>query len=173
MLNLNKVMLIGNLTHNPEVRYTAKGSAVADFSIALNRTFSNEAGERTEETTFVDVVAWNKSAEMAREYLSKGRKIYLEGRLQLDSWEDRQSGQMRHKLRVVAERLDFADAKPQSESDQGGSPADESNTQGGASNQTSRARDRNNNNNRTSGSRPKQNAPSQRSPQPDATIRSR
>jgi single-strand DNA-binding protein len=113
MNNLNKVLLIGNLTRDPEIRYTAKGNAVADFSIALNRGFSNDAGERVEETTFIDIVAWNKSAELAREYLSKGRKIYVEGRLQLDTWEDKETRQSRQKVRVVAERLDFADAKPQ------------------------------------------------------------
>ena len=120
MNSLNKVLLIGNLTRDPEVRYTAKGSAVADFSIALNRGFSNDQGERVEETTFVDITAWNKSAELAREFLSKGRKVYVEGRLQLDSWEDKESRQMRYKMRVVAERLDFADAKPQ---DTGSSPS--------------------------------------------------
>ncbi|MCB1096555.1 MAG: single-stranded DNA-binding protein [Verrucomicrobiae bacterium] len=113
MNNLNKVLLIGNLTRDPEIRYTAKGNAVADFSIALNRSFSNDAGGRVEETTFIDIVAWNKSAELAREYLSKGRKIYVEGRLQLDTWEDKETRQPRQKVRVVAERIDFADAKPQ------------------------------------------------------------
>ena len=114
-------MLIGNLTRDPEIRYTSKGSAVADFSIALNRGFSNDQGERIEETTFVDITAWNKSAELAREFLSKGRKVYVEGRLQLDSWEDKESHQMRHKMRVVAERLDFADAKPQDKTQDKGS----------------------------------------------------
>ncbi|MDA0813907.1 MAG: single-stranded DNA-binding protein, partial [Verrucomicrobia bacterium] len=117
MNSLNKVLLIGNLTRDPEIRYTAKGSAVADFSIALNRGFSNDAGERVEETTFVDIVAWNKSAELAREYFSKGRKVYVEGRLQLDTWEDKETRQPRQKMRVIAERLDFADAKPQQDRD--------------------------------------------------------
>ena len=112
MMTLNKVMLVGNLTRDPDIRYTAKGNAMADFSIAMNRTFSNEAGERTQETTFISVIAWNRSAELARDYFSKGRKIYVEGRLQQDSWKDKRTGEMRHKLRVVAERLDFAEAKP-------------------------------------------------------------
>lgn len=135
MNSLNKVMLIGNLTRDPEVRYTAKGSAVADFAIALNRGFSNEAGERMEETTYVDVVAWNKSAELAREFLSKGRKVYVEGRLQLDQWEDKETRQPRQKMRVVAERLDFADSKPKTDdasmtASNGTSGRDTSNQQG-------------------------------------------
>jgi single-strand DNA-binding protein len=107
MASVNKVMLIGNLTRDPEVRYTPKGSAVADIGLAINRYFTLENGEKREETTFVDVVLWGRQAELAQQYLSKGRPVFIEGRLQLDSWEDKTSGQKRSKLRVVGENMQF------------------------------------------------------------------
>lgn len=115
MATLNKVMLIGNLTRDPELRYTPKGSAVADMSIAVNRSFSNDGGQKTEETTFVDVVAWAKLAELAGQYLQKGRSVFVEGRLQADSWEDKATGQKRSKLRVVAENLQFLNSREDGE----------------------------------------------------------
>lgn len=106
MANLNKVMLIGNLTRDPEVRYTPKGTAVADIGLAINRYFQNDNGERQEETTFVDVTLWGKQAELAQQYLGKGRPVYIEGRLQLDSWQDK-DGQKRNKLKIVCENMQF------------------------------------------------------------------
>jgi single-strand DNA-binding protein len=105
MANLNKVMLMGNLTRDPEVRYTPKGTAVAELGLAINRYFSAENGEKREETTFVDVTLWGRQAEIAGEYLKKGRPVFIEGRLQLDSWDDKQTGQKRSKLKVVGEGL--------------------------------------------------------------------
>jgi len=105
MANLNKVMLIGNLTRDPEIKYTPKGSAVADIGLAINRNYTLDNGEKREETTFVDVVLWGRLAEIAGEYLKKGRPVYIEGRLQLDSWDDKQTGQKRTKMRVVGETL--------------------------------------------------------------------
>ncbi len=105
MANFNKVMLMGNLTRDPEIRYTPKGTAVAEIGLAINRYFSGENGEKREETTFVDVTLWGRTAEIAGEYLKKGRPVFIEGRLQLDSWEDKQSGQKRSKLRVVGEGM--------------------------------------------------------------------
>ena len=105
MANLNKVMLIGNVTRDPEIKYTPKGSAVTDLGIAVNRVYTPEGGEKREETTFVDVTLWGRQAEIAGEYCKKGRSIYIEGRLQLDSWEDKTSGQKRSKLRVVGENF--------------------------------------------------------------------
>jgi len=105
MANFNKVMLMGNLTRDPEIRYTPKGTAVAEIGLAINRYFSGESGEKREETTFVDVTLWGRTAEIAGEYLKKGRPVFIEGRLQLDTWEDKQSGQKRSKLRVVAEGM--------------------------------------------------------------------
>jgi len=112
MANLNKVMLIGNVTRDPEIKYTPKGSAVTDLGIAVNRVFTPEGGEKREETTFVDVTLWGRQAEIAGEYCKKGRSIYVEGRLQLDSWEDKTSGQKRTKLRVVGENFQLLGPRP-------------------------------------------------------------
>ena len=112
MANLNKVMLIGNLTRDPELRYTPKGTAVADIALAINRVWNNEQGQKQEETTFVDITLWGRQAELAQQYLTKGRGAYVEGRLQMDTWDDKQTGQKRSKLKVVAESLQFLpDAK--------------------------------------------------------------
>lgn len=105
MASFNKVMLLGNLTRDPEVKYTPKGSAVADLGIAVNRTYTTDGGEKREETTFVDVTVWGRQAEIVGEYMKKGRPIFIEGRLQLDSWDDKQTGQKRSRLRVVCENF--------------------------------------------------------------------
>jgi single-strand DNA-binding protein len=105
MASLNKVMLIGNLTRDPEIKYTPKGTAIAQIGLAVNRTWSNEAGQKQEETTFVDIEFFGRNAEIAGEYLKKGRPAYIEGRLKLDSWEDKQSGQKRSRLKVIGESL--------------------------------------------------------------------
>jgi single-strand DNA-binding protein len=107
MANLNKVLLLGNLTRDPELRYTPKGTAVADIAVAINRVWNNEQNQRQEETTFVDITLWGRQAEIAQQYLSKGRGVFIEGRLQMDTWEDKASGQKRSKLKVVAENLQF------------------------------------------------------------------
>ena len=108
MSTFNKVMMIGNLTGDPELRHTKNGKSVADISLALNRTYTVQpSGERREETTYIDVVLWNRQAELAGEYLKKGRSVLVEGRLQEDSWQDKASGQTRKKIRVVAERIQF------------------------------------------------------------------
>jgi|GEM_PF-80980 len=107
MANVNKVMLIGNLTRDPEVRYTPKGTAVTDIGMAINRIRTGDNGERIEETTYVDVTLWGRQAELAGQYLGKGRSVYIEGRLQLDTWDDKNTGQKRSKLRVVGENMQF------------------------------------------------------------------
>jgi len=107
MPNLNKVMLMGNLTRDPEIKYTPKGTAVADIGLAVNRVWASESGEKREEVTFVDVELWGRQAELAGEYLKKGRPVYIEGRLKLDTWDDKQSGQKRSKMRVVCENMQF------------------------------------------------------------------
>ncbi len=104
-------MLIGNLTRDPEVRYTPKGSAVADLAIAVNRNYTAENGEKREEVTYVDIVLWAKLAELAGQYLKKGRPVFIEGRLQMDQWEDKQTGQKRSRLRVVGENMQFLDSR--------------------------------------------------------------
>src|ERR1700732_5330405 len=115
MANLNRVLLIGNLTRDPEVRYTPKGTAVADIGLAVNRIYSAEDGEKKEETTFVDVTLWGRQAEIAGQYLKKGRPVFIEGRLQLDTGGDKQTGQKRSRLRVVAENLQLLGSRQDSE----------------------------------------------------------
>jgi single-strand DNA-binding protein len=112
MASFNKVILLGNLTRDPEVRYTPKGSAVCDLGIAVNRVYTVDSGERREEVTYVDVVLWARLAEIAGEYLKKGRPVFIEGRLQMDSWDDKQTGQKRTKLRVVGESMQLLGSRP-------------------------------------------------------------
>jgi len=107
MPSLNKVMLMGNVTRDPEVRYTPKGSAVTDIGLAVNRSYTTNEGERREDTTFVDITFWGRQAEVLGEYIRKGRPLYVEGRLNLDSWEDKQSGQQRSRLKVIGENFQF------------------------------------------------------------------
>lgn len=121
MASYNKVMLMGNLTRDPEVRYTPKGSAVTDLALAVNRVYTTtDTNERREEVTYVDVVLWGRQAEIAGQYLKKGRPIFIEGRLQMDTWEDKQTGQKRSKIRVVGETMHFLDSKRDGSSDEGG-----------------------------------------------------
>lgn len=112
MASFNKVILLGNLTRDPEVRYTPKGTAVTELGMAVNRVYTAENGEKREETTFVDVTLWGRTAEIAGEYLKKGRPVFIEGRLQLDTWDDKQSGQKRSKLKVVGEGLQLLGSRP-------------------------------------------------------------
>ena len=107
MANVNKVMLLGNITRELEVRYTPKGTAVCDLGMAINRIRTGDNGERIEEVTYVDVTLWGRQAELAGQYLAKGRPVFIEGRLQLDQWDDKQTGQKRSRLRVVAETMPF------------------------------------------------------------------
>lgn len=106
MASYNKVMLMGNLTRNPEIRFTPSGTAVADLGLAINEDYKNKAGEKVEQTTFVDVVVWGRQAETAAEYLQKGSPVFIEGRLQLDQWET-ENGDKRSKMRVRADRVQF------------------------------------------------------------------
>ena len=112
MASFNKVILLGNLTRDPEMRYTPKGSAVCDLGVAVNRVYTTDTGEKREEVTYVDVVLWSRLAEIAGEYLKKGRPIFIEGRLQLDTWDDKQSGQKRSKLRVIGETMQLLGTRP-------------------------------------------------------------
>ena len=105
MANVNKVILIGNVTRDPEVKFTSKGSAVTDVGLAINRNYTLDSGEKREETTFVDVELWGRLAEIAGEYAKKGRPVYIEGRLRMDTWEDKASGQKRSRMKVVGENL--------------------------------------------------------------------
>ena len=107
MANYNKVLLMGNLTRDPELRYLQSGSAVVNFGLAVNRKYRNRSTqEMVEETTFVDIEGWGQQAETFSRYMSKGRPVFVEGRLRLDSWEAK-DGQKRSKLRVVMENFQF------------------------------------------------------------------
>ena len=110
MANFNKVILAGNLTRDPELRYTPKGLAIAKIGLAINRSWKAETGEAKEEVTFVDVDAFGKQAETIGQYLKKGRPVLIEGRLRLDQWDDKQTGQKRNKLGVVLEGFQFLDS---------------------------------------------------------------
>jgi len=123
MANLNRVLLIGNLTRDPELRYTPKGTPVTEIALAVNRIYSGEDGEKKEETTFVDVTLWARQAEIAGQYLKKGRPVFIEGRLQLDSWDDKQTGQKRSRLRVVAENLQLLGSRQENEGSSSASSA--------------------------------------------------
>ena len=120
MASLNKVMLIGNLTRDPEVRYTPKGTAVTDIGLAVNRSYSTEGGDRREETTFVDITLWGRQAEIAGQYMKKGRPIYVEGRLQMDTWQDKQTGQNRSRLKIIGENFQFLGGRDDSGGGGGG-----------------------------------------------------
>lgn len=120
MANFNKVILAGNLTRDPELRYTPRGTAVARIGMALNRSYRTESGEQRDETTFVDIEAFGRQAEVISQYMRKGRPLLVEGRLKLDQWDDKNTGQKQSKLRVVLESFSFLDSgRPEA----GGEPA--------------------------------------------------
>ncbi|MEI8175759.1 MAG: single-stranded DNA-binding protein [Candidatus Omnitrophota bacterium] len=106
MASLNRVFLIGNLTRDPELRYIPSGTAVATFTIGVNRAFTSQAGEKKEEACFVRIIVWARLAEVCGEFLSKGSPVFVEGRLQSRAWQD-QSGQKRSTIEVVANTVQF------------------------------------------------------------------
>ena len=103
MASYNRVILLGNVTRDPELRYIPSGTAVTELGLAVNDKYKNKSGEWVEEATFVDVTLWGRTAEVAGEYLSKGSPVFIEGRLKLHSWET--EGQKRSKLRVTCDRM--------------------------------------------------------------------
>lgn len=153
MANLNRVLLIGNLTRDPELRVTPKGTAICQFGLAVNRTFKDESGGNREETTFIDVEAWGKQGELISKYCTKGRPLFVEGRLKLDQWEDKTSGQKRSRMRVVLENFQFLGSRGEGEG--GGAPGGE----GSGERQSDRGPDRN--------SPPARSAASQPTPAPE------
>ena len=110
MANFNKVILAGNLTRDPELRYTPKGTAVARITLAVNRTWKGEDGQSKEEVSFVDVDIWGRQAEVISQYMKKGRPLLVEGRLKQDTWEDKNTKQKQSKLKVVLESFSFIDS---------------------------------------------------------------
>jgi|ERR1043166_2508557 single-strand DNA-binding protein len=123
MANFNKVILAGNLTRDPELRYTPKGTAIAKIGLAINRTWKTETGETKEEVTFVDIDAFGRQAETIGQYLKKGRPILVEGRLRLDTWEDKQTNQKKSRLGVVMESFQFMDSNRGGDASPAGSPS--------------------------------------------------
>src|SRR5579872_4708000 len=107
MASFNQVVLMGHLTRDPELRYTPQGVAVCDFALAVNRKFTKKDGEKVEEVAFVDVTCWNRLAEIAAEFLLKGRALLISGHLVQDRWEEEGTGKKRSKLRVIADTLQF------------------------------------------------------------------
>ncbi len=108
--SFNKVFLMGNLTRDPEVRHTTGNNAVANIGLAVNRRFRTQDGQNREETTFVDCEAWGRTAETMAQYLKKGRPVFVEGRLKLDQWQDKE-GNNRSKLKVVIDNFQFIDSR--------------------------------------------------------------
>ena len=120
MSSYNRVTLMGNLTRQPELRKTKTGAAVTELGLALNRVWPGENGQKQEETTYVDVTVWGRAAENAVQYLQKGRSVLIEGRLQMETWQDKQTGQDRTKLKVVADSVQYVGS-----SHDGGAPENE------------------------------------------------
>jgi single-strand DNA-binding protein len=124
MASFNKVIIVGNLTRDPEVRFIPSGSAVCDISLAVNSQWTDKrSNERKEEVTFVEVTLWGRTAEIAGEYLAKGRPVLIEGRLHQDSWEDKETGQKRSKLKVVAESMQLLGSRDGGGPGAGGPPS--------------------------------------------------
>jgi len=119
MASVNRVILIGNLGRDPELRYTPSGTAVANFSLATTDRFSNKQGEKQERTEWHRIVAWGRTAELCAQYLSKGRSVYVEGRLQTNEWEDKE-GQKRKTTEIVAQTVQFLGGR--NPGDSGGGP---------------------------------------------------
>lgn len=122
MANFNKVILAGNLTRDPELRYTPKGTAIARITLAINRSWKTETGETKEEVTFVEVDAFARQAEVIAQYMKKGRPLLVEGRLKLDQWEDKNTHQKQSKLKVTLESFSFIDSRGADSTSGGESP---------------------------------------------------
>ena len=133
MANINRVFLAGNLTRDPQVRFLANEKAVAEFGLAINRKFKAGDGSLKEEVTFVDIEVWGRTAELCSQYLTKGRGCFIEGRLKLDTWEDKKDGSKRSKMRVVADNVQFLDGgKGRSEGSGPGPASDGAEVEGDA-----------------------------------------
>jgi len=125
MASFNKVILVGNLTRDPEVRYIPSGSAVTDIGLAINDSwFDKKSNTRKESVTFVDVTLWGRTAEIAGEYLSKGRSVLIEGRLQMDTWQDKETGKNRSKLKVTGDHMTMLGSRGEGGGGGGGAPGE-------------------------------------------------
>lgn len=121
MASFNKVMLMGNLTRDIEIRHTPSNTAVGNFGLAVNRKYKTQSGEQREEVAFIDCEAWGRTAEVMAQYLSKGRPVFIEGRLKFDSWDDKNGGGKRSKLSVVVDNFQFIDSNSGGGNQAGGS----------------------------------------------------
>lgn len=121
MPNLNRVTLMGNLTRDPEVKYTPKGTSVCQFGLAINSTYVKDGVKKTE-VTFLDIEAWGNTADAIAKHLTKGQPIYVEGRLKTETWDDKQTGQKRHKLKVVLESFQFLSSRESGNDEQDEAP---------------------------------------------------
>ena len=131
MASVNKVFLIGNMTKDPELRYTPGNNAVTELRIATNRYYTTKDGERREEPTFIDVTVWNRQAETCCQYLKKGQPVHIEGYLKMDTWDDKTTGEKRSKLKVEAERVQFLGSRRDDAN--GGMPSPDDDPGAGAS----------------------------------------
>jgi single-strand DNA-binding protein len=116
---LNKVMIIGNLGKDPEMRFTPSGQSVTNFTVAVSRSWKNSDGQPQEETEWFNIDAWGRLAELTNEYLSKGKKVYVEGRLRTESWEDKNTGEKKYRTKVVASDIQFIEPRGGGQSDSG------------------------------------------------------
>jgi single-strand DNA-binding protein len=130
---VNKVILIGNLGRDPEVRSTPSGQPVASFTLATNRRWKDKMGNRQEETEWHNIVVWGKQAEIAGQYLKKGKQIFLEGRLQTRSWEDKQSGEKKYRTEIVCDNFQMLGQRGEMDMDRGGPSGGSSYDEGGGS----------------------------------------
>lgn len=137
MADLNKVFLIGRLTHDPELRYIPSGSAVTDLRIATSRQFTGKDGSPQKDTLYIDVTVWNRQAENCAQFLRKGRQIHVEGYLKMESWEDKQTGQQRSRIKVEGDRVQFLDGRK----DEGGGSSSDDDFGGSAPPERRRATD--------------------------------
>ena len=122
-LNLNRVIIAGTLTRDPEIKFLQGDKAVAQFGIAINRRFKDANGEAKEDATFVDIEAWGRTAELAGQYLTKGKGCFIEGRLKLEQWDDKNGGGKRSKLKVVADNIQFTSPREDGEKRTASDPA--------------------------------------------------
>jgi single-strand DNA-binding protein len=129
MASLNICHLIGNLTRDPELRVTPKGTAICQFGLAVSRSFKDEAGQTREEVAFLDVEAWGKTGETIAKFCTKGKSLYIQGRLRFEQWEDKTSQQKRSKIKIVCEQFQFLGGKSDGEGVQSDAPADADQTQ--------------------------------------------
>jgi len=137
--SINKVILIGNLGKDPEVKFTPNGTPVAKFSLATNERYKDKAGEWQDRTEWHNIVAWQRLAEIVGEYVKKGSKIYIEGRLQTSSWEDKQSGEKKYRTEIVAQDLVLLSGRGEGDSDGRGSRGSSASTSASASSMDQRA----------------------------------